>query len=94
MIIRKAKPSDSKVIAPLLLSAMEEIVYAFLGEKNHQKAIDFLEHFAQRENNQYSYQNCWVAEVDEVVGVVNIYDGAQLTALRRQIGRASCRERV
>ncbi len=43
MIIRKAKPSDSKIIAPLLFSAMEEIVYAFLGEKNHQKAIDFLD---------------------------------------------------
>lgn len=85
MHIRKAKPSDSAIIAQLLLLAMEEIVYEFLGEKTHQKAIDFLTYFAQRENNQYSYQNCWVAEEDEVIAAINIYDGSQLSALRKPI---------
>lgn len=85
MIIRRAIKSDSPFIASYLLLAMEEIVYEFIGEKNHQKALDFLLYFAERENNQYSYQNCWVAEDDEVIAAINIYDGSQLSALRKPI---------
>lgn len=85
MIIRRAIKSDSPFIASYLLLAMEEIVYEFIGEKNHQKALDFLLYFAERENNQYSYQNCWVFEGDEVIAVANIYDGAKLQELRKPI---------
>ena len=85
MIIRKARPNDSQYIAKYLLLAMEDIIYEFIGEKNHQKALEFLMYFTQKENNQYSYQNCWVAEDDEVLAVVNIYDGAKLIALRKPI---------
>jgi ribosomal protein S18 acetylase RimI-like enzyme len=85
MIIRRAIKSDSPFIARYLLLAMEDIIYEFIGEKSHQKALDFLLHFAQRENNQYSYQNCWVAEEDEVIAAINIYDGSQLSALRKPI---------
>ncbi len=85
MIIRKAKQTDSKFIAQLLLLAMEDIVFEFIGEKDRQKAFDFMHHFAQRENNQYSYQNCWVLETDEVIGVANIYEGGKLKELRKPI---------
>lgn len=85
MIIRKAKTTDSSFIAHLLLLAMEDLVYAFIGEKNQQKAFDFMHYFAQRENNQYSYQNCWVAEENEVLAVVNVYNGAELKTLRAPI---------
>ena len=85
MIIRKATPKDSQFIARYLLLAMEDIVYEFLGEKNHQNAIDFLQYFAERENNQYSYQNCWVVANDEVVAVINVYEGSRLKALRKPI---------
>jgi len=85
MRIRKATPNDSPFIARYLLLAMEDIVYEFIGEKDPQKALDFLLYFTQRENNQYSYQNCWVAEEDEVLAAINIYDGSQLSALRKPI---------
>lgn len=86
MIIRKATIKDAESIAPLLLSAMEDIVYQFINEKNYTKAKAFLLHFIQQENNQYSYQNCFVAiEENQIIGAVNIYDGAKLHELRKPI---------
>ena len=84
--IRKATFKDAPAIANCLLLAMEEIVYKFIGEKDPQKANAFMLHFVEQENNQYSYQNCWVAEQDnEVVGAMNIYDGAKLHELRQPV---------
>ncbi|HEX2536268.1 MAG TPA: GNAT family N-acetyltransferase [Chitinophagaceae bacterium] len=86
MIIRKATVHDAEPIAACLLLAMEDIVYRFIGERDPEKAKAFLLHFAEQENNQYSFRNCWVAEADgEVVAAVNIYDGAQLHALRQPV---------
>ncbi len=43
-------------------------------------------HFIKRNDNQYSYHNCWVAEAEmEVVAAVNLYNGAQLHDLRKPI---------
>lgn len=86
MIIRKATLEDSPFIATNLLLAMEDIVYQFIGEKDYNKAREFLVYFVERENNQYSYQNCFVAEeAGEIIGAVNLYDGAQLNELRDPI---------
>lgn len=86
MIIRPATPNDADPLATCLLLAMEDIVYGFIGTKDSRAAIEFMRHFTGREANQYSYQNCWVAEVDgEVVGTVNLYDGAQLKELRAPV---------
>ena len=86
MIIRKATIEDSESIAKHLLLAMEEIIYKFIGEKNPKTAYYFLLHFVEYESNQYSYQNCFVAEEnDEIVGAVSIYDGGKLHELRKPI---------
>ncbi|MBD0298412.1 MAG: GNAT family N-acetyltransferase [Flavisolibacter sp.] len=86
MIIRKATLKDSEFIATHLLLAMEDIVYQFIGGKDPEKAKELLLYFAERENNQYSYQNCWVAVNDkEVVATVNVYNGAQLRELRQPV---------
>ncbi|MCV9933569.1 GNAT family N-acetyltransferase [Flavobacterium sp. LS1R47] len=88
MIIRKATIKDSNDIATYLLLAMEDIVYKFIGEENHNKAKEFLLHFIEKENNQYSYQNCFVVEDDnEIIAAVNIYDGAKLHLLREPIAQ-------
>ncbi len=40
----------------------------------------------EKENNQYSYQNCTVVEDnDTIIAAVNIYDGGQLETLRTPI---------
>jgi ribosomal protein S18 acetylase RimI-like enzyme len=86
IIIRQATLEDAELIATLLLSAMEDIVYRFIGRKDPTKAKEFMLYFSKRENNQYSYQNCWVAEDDKnVVAAVNLYDGAKLNELRQPV---------
>lgn len=84
--IRKATLNDAEFIATYLLLAMEDIVYRFIGSKDAAKAAEFMLHFVQQANNQYSYQNCWVAEINsEVVAAVNVYDGARLDELRQPV---------
>ena len=86
MIIRKAKAEDSKVIATLMLLAMKEIVYQFIGVNSIDKATQFLETLISTKANQYSYENCWVAESEEgIFAVANIYDRAKLQELRKPV---------
>lgn len=86
MIIRKATPKDAEALATHMLLAMEEIVYVFIGERDARKAKEFLWHFTAREVNQYSYQNCWVAEeAGAVMAAANVYDGARLHELRAPV---------
>ncbi|MBO0321972.1 GNAT family N-acetyltransferase [Muricauda sp. CAU 1633] len=88
MLIRKAKKEDSIIIAEHLFLAMEDILYQFIGVEDAKKAKEFLLHFVERENNQYSYQNCLVAEsADGVEGSINIYNGGELDMLRRPVVR-------
>lgn len=86
MIIRRATLQDSPFIAEYLLLAMKDIVFTLTGKSEYNSAKEFLLHFARTENNQYSYQNCWIAELDsEVVACINIYDGARLKELRQPV---------
>lgn len=86
MTIRKAKSEESKAIAPLMLLAMEDIVYQFIGEDSLKNATLFLEDLISEKANQYSYENCWVVESDnEIVAVANVYDGAKLYELRKPV---------
>ena len=88
MIIRKAKIEDSEAIATFVLLAMEEIVYKFIGEKSHEKAKQFLVNLICKKANQYSYENCWVIEIEnEVVAVAIVYDGAKLQELREPVAK-------
>lgn len=88
MTIRKANIKDSPIIAEHIFLAMEDILYEFIGLKDTEKAKAFLQYFVAKENNQYSYTNCIVAESDnEIVGALNIYDGAQLETLRKPIAQ-------
>jgi ribosomal protein S18 acetylase RimI-like enzyme len=86
MIIRKAELNDVNKVAECLLLAMEEIVFEFIGESNPEKAFEFMYWCVLSENTQYSYQNAWVAEMDnEVIGAVVLYDGADLKKLRSSV---------
>ena len=88
MNIRKARVEDSASIANHLLLAMEDIVYAFIRQKDSEKAKAFLQYFVERDANQYSYQNCWVVEDgNQIIAAVNMYDGAKLTMLRAPVAQ-------
>jgi ribosomal protein S18 acetylase RimI-like enzyme len=84
--IRKAIPNDDWAIATCFLLAMEDIIYKFIGEANPAKAREFMEHLVGRDDNQYSWKNCWVAEdAGKVVAAILLYDGALLTDLRQPV---------
>jgi len=86
MIIRKATIADSEQIAPYLMLAMEDIVYKFIGKKDKIAAINLLQHFVKAERNQYSFQNCLVAEYDgKIIAAINFYDGANFIKLREPV---------
>ena len=86
MLIRKATPEDSESIALLFMMVMDNMVYRFIGKKDVKEGNKFFIRFIQQNDNQYSYQNCYVAiDGDEVVGVINIYDGELLDELRQPI---------
>lgn len=86
--IRKADYEDSTEVAALLLLAMEEIVYEFLGKKYSGEASDFMRHMVSTEANQYSYRNAFVAVIDgKIAGALIVYDGALLEELRKPVAR-------
>lgn len=86
MLIRKATPEDSKIIAKLIMLAMEDIVYRFIGEESYEKAIDFLNGLIHEKGNQYSYEYCWVAVAEnEIVAAALVYNGARLQELRKPV---------
>ncbi|WP_304416717.1 GNAT family N-acetyltransferase [Profundicola chukchiensis] len=87
MMIRKANAEDAKPIATYLMLAMEDIFYGFIGERNYEVAIEVLEELIQSRGNQYSFENCWVAELDsEPVAVACVYNGGNLYQLRKPVG--------
>ena len=87
MLIRKAVFADAVPIAKLLYLATGEVIYSLIGKEDEQKALDFLLHFTAIENNQYSYQNCWVIEGEkgDLLAAAAVYPGANLHALREPV---------
>lgn len=86
MQTRPTKPSDSKTIARFLFMAMEDIVYQFIRSKDEELALKFLNHFTAKTDNQYSWENCFIGEVNgEIIAVANVYDGADLQRLRQPV---------
>ncbi|ERJ59513.1 GNAT family N-acetyltransferase [Sphingobacterium paucimobilis] len=86
MQIRKANKEDASQIAGLMILAMTEIVYQFIGKEDFEEGKRFLSDLIQREDNQYSYQYIFVAEDKEgILGQICLYPGAQLEALRKPV---------
>lgn len=88
MIIRKARPEEAAMIAPLILLAMEDIAYSFIGERSKEKALWFLEGLVSEANNQYSYEHCWVmASGNTIAAAAIVYNGDDLATLREPVAR-------
>lgn len=86
IICRPAQREDAAQIAPIMLLAMEEIVYYFIGEEHKDKAIALLTLFIERTDNQYSYKHIMVAEEEgQLLGQICLYDGAHLEELRQPV---------
>lgn len=85
-MFRKAEITDVAELADLMLFAMKEIVFNFIGRNDEVEAKNFLQTLISQEGNQYSYQNCWVwGDASAIQGMVNIYNGANLSELRKPV---------
>ncbi|MBC6111934.1 GNAT family N-acetyltransferase [Pedobacter fastidiosus] len=83
-MIRKAKPEDTKAVAPLIIQAMGELANKFSNTTDADKTLALFEYFFKQKNNQYSYEHTLVYEGDGIVlGSLNAYDGAKLIELRK-----------
>jgi len=84
--IRKAQSTEATEIAKLMLLAMRDIVYSFIGEENEQRAIRFLQSMISKKGNQYSFENIVVAEHDSIlIGQICCYPGKDVFQLRKPI---------
>lgn len=82
-MIRKDKKSDATQISPIVLQAMEEIIFRIIGKNDTKEAISFLKSLIEQENNQYSYQNILVFEENhQILGAIIYYNGENLHKLR------------
>ncbi len=83
MIVRKATQDDAQDVASLILLAMRDIVYRFIGDESDKKANAFMKRLVGSVGNQYSWENCWVMVIDEeIVAAACVYNGADLYRLR------------
>lgn len=84
--IRKARPEEAQALATLMLHAMQDIVFYFIGEADTQKAHAFLTSLIRKPGNQYSYENILVAEEDGILlGQLCCYPGADILQLRAPV---------
>lgn len=83
-MIRQAQKKDANAIAKLMLLAMKELTAKFRGDKDPVKSLELLEKFITITDNQYSYTNVLVFELDnKIIGSLTGYDGGKIGILRK-----------
>lgn len=81
--IRNAQRDDFKEAAPLIIQAMEDLACFFTQSEDVRQAIPLFEYFFQQKQNQYSYENTLIYQIeDQIAGTLSAYDGAMLSDLR------------
>ncbi len=87
MKIAKAKPSQARVIAKLIMEAMNYDCCRYFTGNDHtlEEFEDMMTYLVGRTDTQYSYENTLVAlsDDDKVIGICVSYDGADMLRLRK-----------
>lgn len=84
--IRQANPSDYKLVAPLILQAMDDLGGILVNSENNQDALALFEYLFKIPSNQYSYEFTLLYKNDnEIKGSVTGYDGAFLEKYRQVV---------
>ncbi len=81
--IRQATPDDASKIAPLIYEAIGDIANRLTGEQTPSAIVGTLETMIQSENNRHTYRHTFVAEDDDLLGIIVLYDGKQGRQLDR-----------
>ncbi|WP_394907636.1 GNAT family N-acetyltransferase [uncultured Mesonia sp.] len=78
LTLKKATPNLYSASSGLILQAMDELIYYYLGKEDIGEAKKFLSQEFQKEDSLYSYRNTFLAFLgDKVVGALIAYDGAK-----------------
>ncbi len=87
MNIRKGKKEDYDIVPEMMLQAMEEVIFSFIGKKDIEESIQFLTELYRKTNNQYSFENTFIAEDEDenIIGTLTAYDGDLLEKLRKPV---------
>jgi ribosomal protein S18 acetylase RimI-like enzyme len=87
MTIRPAQQHDASIVPEIMLQAMEDIIFRFIGKQDKKEAVRFLTDLFQQTGNLYSYENTFVAVDDEgnILGSLTGYDGDNFITLRQPI---------
>ncbi|TQD39748.1 GNAT family N-acetyltransferase [Haloflavibacter putidus] len=81
-----AKKEHASASAELILHAMEDLIYFYIGEENKEKAIEFLQQQFLLEDSLYSYYNTLVAISDKkIVGILIAYDAKYHLPLQQKL---------
>ncbi len=79
-----AQKKHALASAELILDAMEELIYFYLGEENKPKALRFLTDQFLLEDSLYSYKHTQIAILREkLVGVIIAYDSSKHQRLQQ-----------
>lgn len=85
-MIRKAKPEEAAIIAPLLLEAMPEVIECYTGLTGKIQQLSFLEKSIATDDYLYGYENIWVKEYsNQIMGAILAYNGLLFEERRNAI---------
>lgn len=83
LLYRKGKKEDAELVAPLIVAAMGDLAYKFIGTQDYKQACQLFARFVSLPKNQYSFENLYIVEnTEEVIGMILAYDGGELESLR------------
>lgn len=86
LIIKKATPNYYLATSVLILQAMDELIYYYLGKEDNEEAKKFLSREFQKEDSLYSYRNTFLAFLgDKLVGALIAYDGKKHKSWQKQL---------
>lgn len=87
LTIRAATVADHPIVPAILLAAMEDVIFHFIGKEDREEAIAFLAQLFKETGNLYSYENTFVAvdETGNIAGALTGYDGDRFTVLRQPV---------
>lgn len=83
-----AKKEYALASAELILHAMEDLIYFYIGEENKAKAIAFLKQQFLMEDSLYSYSHTIISISEtKLVGVLTAYDAKEHRRLQQKLYR-------
>lgn len=88
LVIRPARPCDTRPAVSLLHQAMGRLGDFFFGNGDPSRTMDILERLIARENNRFSYNYTFLAEkTGQIIGLLLAYPAGIISRLELSTGK-------